>query len=120
MTCYTAEFMWTGVWGVSRGQIGMMWCVILPLHQLASAYMSRRSRHIRIDRCVCVGAAAASFASYVATMSKTGVLVSRHGPMLANALFLPPGKSSIPSVHCGTVNAHVKHLNGNPSTSAHR
>ncbi|DBB16714.1 TPA: hypothetical protein ACH3X3_014959 [Trebouxia sp. C0006] len=34
---------------------------------------------------------AASFASYVSIMSKTGVLVSRHGPMLANALFLPPG-----------------------------
>lgn len=27
-------------------------------------------------------------------MSKTGVLVARHGPMLANALFLPPGQPS--------------------------
>ena len=36
--------------------------------------------------------AAASFASYVSIMSKTGMLVSRHGPMLANALFLPPGE----------------------------
>ena len=35
--------------------------------------------------------AGASFASYVSTMCKTGVLVARHGPMLANALFLPPG-----------------------------
>ncbi|KAL3143022.1 hypothetical protein ABBQ38_003301 [Trebouxia sp. C0009 RCD-2024] len=34
---------------------------------------------------------AAGFASYVSAMSKTGVLVARHGPMLANALFLPPG-----------------------------
>lgn len=39
-----------------------------------------------------VGIAAVSFASYVSIMSKTGVLVSRHGPMLANALFLPPGE----------------------------
>lgn len=38
------------------------------------------------------GAAAAGFASYVSAMSKTGVLVARHGPMLANALFLPPGQ----------------------------
>lgn len=35
--------------------------------------------------------AGASFASFVSVMSKTGVLVSRHGPMLANAVFLPPG-----------------------------
>ena len=27
-------------------------------------------------------------------MSKTGVLVARHGPMLANALFLPPGQTA--------------------------
>lgn len=42
--------------------------------------------------------AAASFASYVSIMSKTGVLVSRHGPMLANALFLPPGEA--PCIEC--------------------
>ncbi len=45
-----------------------------------------------------VGIAAASFASYVSIMSKTGVLVSRHGPMLANALFLPPGEP--PCLEC--------------------
>ena len=33
----------------------------------------------------------APFASFVSTMSKTGVLVARHGPLLANAAFLPPG-----------------------------
>ena len=30
-------------------------------------------------------------ASYVAAMARTGVLVARHGPLLANAAFLPPG-----------------------------
>ena len=34
---------------------------------------------------------AAPFASFVATMAHTGVLVARHGPLLANAAFLPPG-----------------------------
>lgn len=33
----------------------------------------------------------ASFPSFVASMARTGVLVARHGPLLANALFLPPG-----------------------------
>jgi hypothetical protein len=33
----------------------------------------------------------APFASYVAAMARTGVLVARHGPLLANAAFLPPG-----------------------------
>ncbi len=33
----------------------------------------------------------AHFTSYVATMAKTGVLVARHGPLLGNAVFLPPG-----------------------------
>jgi len=33
----------------------------------------------------------AAFPSFVASMAKTGVLVARHGPLLANALFLPPG-----------------------------
>ena len=35
--------------------------------------------------------ATAPFASFVAAMSKTGLLVARHGPLLANAAFLPPG-----------------------------
>ena len=35
--------------------------------------------------------AGAPFASFVAAMARTGVLVSRHGPLLANAAFLPPG-----------------------------
>ena len=35
--------------------------------------------------------AGASFASFVAAMAGTGVLVARHGPLLANAAFLPPG-----------------------------
>ena len=34
---------------------------------------------------------AAPFASYVATMAKTGVLVARHNPLLGAAIFLPPG-----------------------------
>lgn len=33
----------------------------------------------------------AAFPSFVAAMAKTGVLVARHGPLLANAMFLPPG-----------------------------
>jgi hypothetical protein len=33
----------------------------------------------------------AAFPSFVASMASTGVLVARHGPLLANALFLPPG-----------------------------
>lgn len=33
----------------------------------------------------------APLASYVAAMARTGVLVARHGPLLANAAFLPPG-----------------------------
>lgn len=33
----------------------------------------------------------AAFSSHVAAMSRTGVLVARHGSLLANALFLPPG-----------------------------
>lgn len=33
----------------------------------------------------------APLASYVAAMVRTGVLVARHGPLLANAAFLPPG-----------------------------
>ena len=33
----------------------------------------------------------APFADHVHTMAETGILVSRHGAMLANALFLPPG-----------------------------
>lgn len=33
----------------------------------------------------------APLASYVAAMARSGVLVARHGPLLANAVFLPPG-----------------------------
>jgi hypothetical protein len=33
----------------------------------------------------------APFESYLAAMARTGVLVARHGPLLANAMFLPPG-----------------------------
>lgn len=33
----------------------------------------------------------AAFPSFVASMAHTGVLVARHGPLLANSLFLPPG-----------------------------
>lgn len=33
----------------------------------------------------------APFSSFVAAMARTGVLVSRHGPLLANTMFLPPG-----------------------------
>jgi hypothetical protein len=36
--------------------------------------------------------AGAPLTSYLATMANTGVLVGRHGPLLANALFLPPGE----------------------------
>lgn len=35
--------------------------------------------------------AEAPFQSYLAAMARTGVLVSRHGPQLANSMFLPPG-----------------------------
>jgi hypothetical protein len=35
--------------------------------------------------------AAAPFSEHVLAMSQTGLLISRHGPLLANAMFLPPG-----------------------------
>ena len=35
--------------------------------------------------------ARAPFESYVSVMARTGILVSRHGPFLANSIFLPPG-----------------------------
>ena len=35
--------------------------------------------------------ARAPFESYLAAMACTSVLVARHGPLLANAMFLPPG-----------------------------
>ena len=35
--------------------------------------------------------ARAPFESYLSVMARTGILVSRHGPMLANSIFLPPG-----------------------------
>jgi hypothetical protein len=34
---------------------------------------------------------AAPFASHVRTMARTGLLVSRHGPLLATSCLLPPG-----------------------------
>lgn len=37
--------------------------------------------------------ARAPFESYLSVMARTGVLVARHGPLLANAMFLPPGVS---------------------------
>ena len=36
--------------------------------------------------------ARAPFESYLSVMARTGILVSRHGPFLANSLFLPPGR----------------------------
>eukprot|EP00884_Botryococcus_braunii_P000707 jgi/Botrbrau1/10637/Bobra.154_1s0026.1 len=33
----------------------------------------------------------ASMQSFIHAMARTGVLVSRHGPLLANTMFLPPG-----------------------------
>jgi hypothetical protein len=33
----------------------------------------------------------APFVSHLATMADTGLLVARHGPILADALLLPPG-----------------------------
>jgi len=35
--------------------------------------------------------AGAPFPSFLAAMARTGVLVSRHGPLLANGMFLSPG-----------------------------
>ncbi|KAK9799429.1 hypothetical protein WJX73_010108 [Symbiochloris irregularis] len=35
--------------------------------------------------------AGAPFASFVGVMARTGILISRHGPLLANVMFLPPG-----------------------------
>ena len=37
-------------------------------------------------------ASGAPLAAHLAQMVATRVLVARHGPLLANALFLPPGK----------------------------
>lgn len=39
--------------------------------------------------------ARAPFESYLSVMARTGVLVSRHGPLLANSIFLPPGGTSV-------------------------
>ncbi len=33
----------------------------------------------------------ALFISHVASMAETGILVARHGPLVADSLFLPPG-----------------------------
>lgn len=35
--------------------------------------------------------AGAPFQSFLGAMARTGVLISRHGPLLANSMFLPPG-----------------------------
>lgn len=35
--------------------------------------------------------ARAPFESYLAVMARSAVVVSRHGPLLANSIFLPPG-----------------------------
>ena len=43
--------------------------------------------------------ARAPFESYLSVMARTGILVSRHGPFLANSIFLPPGqKVSLPGM----------------------
>ena len=39
--------------------------------------------------------AGVAFHSYLAAMSRTGILVSRHGPLMANTMFLPPGRSDM-------------------------
>ena len=39
--------------------------------------------------------ARAPFESYLSVMARTGILVSRHGPFLANSIFLPPGKDHL-------------------------
>ena len=41
----------------------------------------------------------APFESYLSVMARTGVLVSRHGPFLANSIFLPPGKRHSPQIN---------------------
>lgn len=41
----------------------------------------------------------AAFPSFVASMAQTGVLVARHGPLLANAMFLPPGGWTVGLAH---------------------
>ena len=43
----------------------------------------------------------APFESYLSVMARTGVLVSRHGPFLANSIFLPPGKRQSPQMKHG-------------------
>ena len=40
----------------------------------------------------------APFESYLSVMARTGVLVSRHGPFLANSIFLPPGEGHSPQI----------------------
>ena len=40
----------------------------------------------------------APFESYLSVMARTGVLVSRHGPFLANSIFLPPGERHSPQM----------------------
>lgn len=39
--------------------------------------------------------ASVPFSSLVSVMARTGVLVARHGPLMANALFLPPGAAVV-------------------------
>lgn len=36
----------------------------------------------------------APFLSHMATVADTGILVGRHGPLLASAVLLPPGEST--------------------------
>ena len=40
----------------------------------------------------------APFESYLSVMARTAILVSRHGPFLANSLFLPPGMGHSPQI----------------------
>ena len=42
----------------------------------------------------------APFESSLSVMARTGILVSRHGPFLANAMFLPPDKDQLQSPEC--------------------
>jgi hypothetical protein len=37
----------------------------------------------------------APFLSHMATVADTGILVGRHGPLLASAVLLPPGEHAV-------------------------
>ena len=62
-------------------------CLLLARARTAAAGDARRA----LGRADAAPSAGAPFPSFVAAMARTGVLVSRHGPLLANAAFLPPG-----------------------------